>query len=132
MSNNQLLLQFLIAYLNWLYAGARGMPFNRSNGLCGNIYRYFGYCTKASSLKTHIRELFSEAGLDPTLPFNENGSREYEAESEANQCHRNIKRNLWVISQIERLQHEYPLPGHPQTNQPVQMLSLQPSHQTGK
>lgn len=131
MSNNQLLLQFLIAYLNWLYAGARGMPFNRSNGLCGNIYRYFGYCTKASSLKTHIRELFAEDGMDTSTPFND-GFTDYEIEADSYQCHRNINRNLWVISQIERLQREYPLPGHPQTNQPVQMLSLQPPHQTGK
>ena len=132
MSNNQLLLQFLIAYLNWLYAGARGITFERGNGLCGNIYRYFGYSDKALRLKIHIRELFEEEGLDTILPFNKEGFRDYDEESNAKQCHRNINRNLWVISQIERLQREYPLPGHPQTNQPVQMLSLQPPHQTGK
>lgn len=132
MSNNQMLLQFLIAYLNWLYAGARGIPFNRGIGLCGNISRFFGYTDQASLLKRHLSELFYAEGLHPTLPFNENGFREYEAESDANQCHRNINRNLWVISQIERLQREYPLPGYPETDQPVQMLSLQPPHQTGK
>lgn len=117
MSNNQMLLQFLIAYLNWLYAGAIDNTFKRSNGLCGNLCRFFGYTDQASLLKHHLRELFDKDGLDPTLPFNENGFPEYERESDDELCHRNINRNLWVISQIERLQHEYPLPGHPQTNQ---------------
>lgn len=131
MSNNQLLLQFLIAYMNWLYTGARSLPFSRNNGLCGNISRYFGYTLKASTLKTHIRELFTEDGMDTSTPFND-GFTDYEIEADSYLCHKNIHRNLWVISQIERLEHEHPVPGYPETDQPVQMLSLQPPHQTGK
>lgn len=115
MSNNQMLLQFLIAYMNWLYTGATSMPFSRGNGLCENISRYFGYTIKASALKRHMRDLFEEAGLDETLPFND-GFRDYELESDDNRCHKNIYRNLWVLSQIERLEHEHSMPGHPETN----------------
>lgn len=131
MSNNQMLLQFLIAYMNWLYTGAQRMPFNRANGLCGNISRYFGYTYKASLLKSHIKELFLEAGMDGILPFNDS-FHDYEIESDRNLCHKNVYRNSWVQSQIERLQYEHPMPGHPETNQPVQMLSLQSPHETGK
>lgn len=129
MSNNQMLLQFLIAYLNWLYAGAQGIEFKRNTGLCGNLRHYFDYSKE--EVVVHMANLFEAEGLDRKYPFNINPYG-FVFESDHSTMHRNINRNLWVISQIERLQHEYPLPGHPQTNQPVQMLSLQPPHQTGK
>lgn len=115
MSNNQLLLQFLIAYMNWLHTGARSLPFSRNNGLCGNISRYFGYTLKASTLKTHIHELFAEDGMDTSTPFND-GFTDYVIEADSYLCHKNMHRNSWVQSQIERLQHEHTVPGYPETD----------------
>lgn len=110
MSNNQLLLQFLLAYMKWLYAGATSSEFKRTLGLCGNLRRYFNY--EGNDVKSLMIDLFEKDGLDRRYPFNDGCSIEYTIEAEKYLCHRNIKRNLWVYTQIERLQHEDTLPRH--------------------
>lgn len=109
MSNNQLLLQFLLAYMKWLYAGARSSEFKRTLGLCGNLRRYFDY--EGDDVKSLMLDLFDQDGLDRRYPFHDHPC-DYTIEAVKSLCHRNIKRNLWVYTQIERLQHEDTLPRH--------------------
>ena len=113
MSNNQLLLQFLIAYIKWLHTGARGVEFKRNTGLCSNLRRYFDYSKE--EVLIHMCNLFEAQGLDRTYPFNE-FPFQFSDEVLSSTVHLNPKRIHWVQTQIEKLQHEHPVPGYPETN----------------
>jgi hypothetical protein len=102
MNNDQLLHKFFMDYLAWLYAGAKSNMFNRACGLCGNIY-YFGEMPghRRMEMRKHLQRRFEEQGMSPRLPFNDD-IYDFEIESDNHNCHRNINRNIWVYSQIEK------------------------------
>lgn len=116
MSNNQLLLQFLLAYMDWLYTGAKGIQFVRSQGLCSSLRRYYNY--NKEEVLIHMCDLFVADGLDRQYPFN-NHACEFADEVLYSTAHLNANRKIWVYEQIQRLQHEDSLPRHTQIDHRV-------------
>lgn len=116
MSNNQLLLQFLLAYMNWLYTGAQSIQFKRNTGLCSNLRRYYDF--QKEGVVVHMCDLFEKEGLNRAYPFNDYAC-DFVTESDNSSMHLNPHRNIWVYAQIERLKHEDSLPRHTQVNERV-------------
>ena len=94
-------------YQAWLDEGApQDAPFRRYSGLCANMYEVF--LSNDCSLFGVYRELkqFREAGLDDTLPFNENDFGSYLAEMGEETCHLNPARVNWVKQRIADMEGE--------------------------
>lgn len=116
MSNNQLLLQFLLAYMDWLYTGAKGIQFVRNQGLCSSLRRYFNF--NKEEVLIHMCNLFEADGLDRKYPFH-NHPCEFSDEVLYSTAHLNTNRKIWVYEQIQRLQNEDSLPRHTQIDHRV-------------
>lgn len=120
MSNNQLLYEFLKAYLEWVYTGAESnRVFARYQALCSN---YFCYLTRVAQCPEPTAELkklsqeFTHSGLNYAHPFNHN-SLDFIIESRNQTHHFNAHRIDWALNFL--VTNNADLPRHPQTNPPV-------------
>ena len=114
MSNNQLLYQFLKAYLEWVYAGAESNAvFARYQALCSNYFSYLTRVEQCSQAGAELRKLsqeFKYSGLDDAHPFNYN-SIEFIIEGRNQTHHLNAQRIDWALNFL--VQNNAPLPRHP-------------------
>lgn len=94
------MLSFYIEYNKWLELGAETESFSRSCGLCANLYDFAEtFAIDPDILLEEMHDQFYYAGLDNSLPFNEDfGCYLMEGGGEA--CFNNPLRVQWVKDRI--------------------------------
>lgn len=106
---NQIILNALKAWLEWVEAGMPDSEVFKHQGLCSNVMNYTRkFVSEANPINVviYLECMFSADGLSTLLPFNMKsaGQPSYTTEVTYKTLHLNKDRMAWVLKTIKRLE----------------------------